>query len=145
MANPTEPRDDDSETLPPASGRSFGVVFCVVFAIIALWPVFFGRDLRLWAAIIAGALALVAAFRPTLLSRPAAGWQSFGLLLHRVVSPVMLFLVFVLAVLPTGLLMRLFGKDPLRLKLDRRGTGSGSYWIARTPPGPPPESLRNTF
>ncbi|MFN7276036.1 MAG: SxtJ family membrane protein [bacterium] len=144
MAKPTAPlSNDDSETLPPASGRSFGIVFAVVFGVIALWPLLWGRDLRLWSAALATVFALAAAFAPTLLSRPAAGWQAFGLVLHRIVSPVMLFLVYVLAVLPTGLLLRLFGKDLLRMKLDRGG--SGTYWIERTPPGPAADSLKNTF
>ena len=68
--------------------------------------------------------------------------MKFGELLHRIVSPIALGIVFYLAVLPTGLLLRLFGKDPLRLKIDR---GAASYWIKREPPGPTAESLNNQF
>jgi hypothetical protein len=64
------------------------------------------------------------------------------MLLHRITTPVILALLFWITVVPTGLLMRAFGKDPLRLKFDR---DARSYWIERTPPGPAPDSLRNQF
>jgi hypothetical protein len=63
-------------------------------------------------------------------------------LLHSIVSPVALAILFYGVVMPTGLLMRLLGKDPLRLRLDSR---AASYWIERTPPGPDAESLKNQF
>jgi len=63
-------------------------------------------------------------------------------LLHHIVSPVALALVFYLAIMPTGLVMRLFGKDFLRLKLDPQAK---SYWIERTPAGPAPDSMKNQF
>ena len=69
-------------------------------------------------------------------------WFRFGLLLHRVVSPVILALLFFTTVAPVGLLMRAFGKDPLRLKKDR---AADSYWILREPPGPSPESMKQQF
>jgi hypothetical protein len=64
------------------------------------------------------------------------------MLLHHIVSPVALALVFYLAIMPTGLVMRLFGKDFLRLKRDPQAK---SYWIERTPPGPAPDSMKNQF
>ena len=68
--------------------------------------------------------------------------MKFGLLLAAIISPVMLGLVFYLCITPIGFLMRLFGKDPLRLRLEPE---ADTYWIRREPPGPPPESLKNQF
>ena len=69
-------------------------------------------------------------------------WTKLGVLLYRVVSPIALGLMFYVAVVPVGLLMRVLGKDPLRL---RRDPDAASYWIDRTPPGPTPESMKNQF
>jgi len=69
-------------------------------------------------------------------------WTQFGLLLHKIVSPLVLGVLFLLVFTPVGILMRLFGGDPLRLRFDPE---SQSYWIARTPPGPAPKSLQDQF
>ena len=79
---------------------------------------------------------------PRLLRIPNALWQKLGRALNRIVSPIVIGFVFVTAVVPTGLLMRLFGKDPLRLRFDREAT---SYWIERRPPGPPGDTMPNQF
>ncbi len=79
---------------------------------------------------------------PSLLAPLNRVWTKFGLLLHKVVSPIVLGVMFYLVITPTGLLMRLFGKDPLRLKFD--GTAK-SYWIPREPPGPKPDSIKDQF
>ena len=68
--------------------------------------------------------------------------DEFGLLLHRVTNPLLMGLVFFLAVTPTAFIMRLMGKDPLRLRIDR---SAKSYWIDREPPGPEPDTMRNQF
>ena len=68
-------------------------------------------------------------------------WMRFGLLLHKVINPIVMGLLFYGTILPTGLVMRLRGKDLLRLK---REPGAESYWIARTP-GPAPETMRDQF
>jgi len=77
-----------------------------------------------------------------LLAVPNRLWTRFGLLLGKVISPIMLGLLFFAVLVPIGALMRIFGQDPLRLKRD---TAAGSYWIPRQPPGPPPGSLTNQF
>lgn len=69
-------------------------------------------------------------------------WTQFGLLLHKIVSPLVLGLLFLVAITPVGILMRLFGGDPLRLRFDPKAP---SYWIERTPPGPAPETLKDQF
>ncbi len=126
----------------PGSPRGFGLVFAVVFLLIALWPLTGDGGPRLWALTLAAALAIVAWLRPRLLAAPSAAWSRFGLALHRLVSPVVLALLFYAVVTPLGALMRATGGDPLRLRFD---ADADSYWIPRRPPGPPPETLRRQF
>jgi hypothetical protein len=124
------------------SNRSFGIVFAVVFGLIGAWPLVSGNPPRLWAAGIAIAFAIVALAAPHWLAPLNRLWFRVGLLLHRVVNPVVMGLIFFLTVVPIGLLMRAFGKDPLRL---RREPAADSYWIARVPPGPEPGSMSRQF
>jgi len=89
------------------------------------------------------ALFLVAALlRPSLLNPLNLLWLRFGLLLQKIVNPVIMALLFFGTVLPTGLVMRMMGKDPLRL---RREPDAESYWIVRVPPGPSPETMKDQF
>lgn len=125
-----------------SSDRSFGAVFAAVFAIVGLWPLTGGGGVRIWSLGIAAAFALAALARPGLLAPLNRLWMRFGLLLHRVVSPLVMGMLFYLTVTPTGMLMRALGKDPLRL---RRDPGAQSYWIERDPPGPAPETMKNQF
>lgn len=131
-----------STAVDGSSDRSFGLVFAGLFLVIALWPVFSGGPIRWWSLGVAAVFALTALAAPALLSMPNRLWTKFGLLLGRVVSPIasgiLLFGVFT----PIGLLMRMLGKDPLRLKPDPAAT---TYWIERKPPGPPPDSMTNQF
>ena len=69
-------------------------------------------------------------------------WLRFGLVLYKVVNPAVMTLIFGSTIVPIGVLMRLCGKDPLRL---RREPAAASYWIAREPPGPLPETMRDQF
>ena len=122
--------------------RSFGLVFAVVFAVIGLWPLIGGLDPRWWALAIAAAVAAAAILAPRVLAPANRLWHEIGVGLQRVVNPLILGLVFYLGVTPTGLVMRLFGKDPLGLKPD---PDAESYWIERRPPGPPPDTMPYQF
>lgn len=130
------------EAVRAGSDRSFGFVFAGVFVIISLFPLLGGRQLRLWALIVAGIFVGIAVFRPGLLGPANRLWLAFGHLLHRVTSPVILGLLFFLVFTPMGLVMRAIRKDPLRL---RRDGSVKSYWIHRTPPGPEPDTMKNQF
>ena len=137
--------DAHPHATPPAnrsSDRAFGWVFAAVCAIVALYPILKGHAWRPGWMAGAALFALVALFRPALLAPLNRLWYRLGLALHAVVNPVVMALIFVVAVVPTGLLMRVFGKDPLRLRRDPK---AASYWIRRTPPGPEPDSLKNQF
>ena len=124
------------------SDRSFGLVFAAVFFVVGLWPLLRGEAPRGWALAIAAAFLLASAFRPVLLAPLNRLWTRFGLLLHKIVSPVIMGFLFYGTVTPIGLLLRVLGKDPLRLKIDK---AAASYWIERVPPGPSPESIKNQF
>jgi hypothetical protein len=126
----------------PGSERSFGIVFAVVFALVAFWPLLKGASPHWWALVVAAAFAGFAWLLPAVYRVPNRLWFKLGLALSAVVSPVALAIVYLAAIVPTGLLLRLFGKDPLRLRLD---SAARSYWIERTPPGPDSKGMPNQF
>jgi hypothetical protein len=127
---------------PRASERNLGLTFAVVLALIGALRLYRGSDTGLyWLA--AAAAFLACAYLWTAPLRPLnVVWHRLGLLLFAVVSPIVMGVVFYTTVAPTGLLMRFFGKDPLRLKLDR---AARSYWIERNPPGPAGPQMKNQF
>ena len=125
-----------------SSNRAFGWTFVAVFLIVGLWPLVSHGTLRWWAVIVAALVMTATLAMPDLLTVPNRLWLRFGLLLHRVVSPVALGLMFYIVITPMGLLMRAMGKDPLCL---RHGDPSGTYWIRRDPPGPKPSSMSKQF
>ena len=124
------------------SNRSFGLVFAAFFLIVAFLPLLHGGAARAWG--LGGAAIFLAAALgfPRALAPLNAAWMRLADLLHGITTPVALAVLFYGVVTPTGLMMRLLGEDPLRLKRD---PATASYWIAREPPGPEPESLRNQF
>lgn len=139
MAHENLQRDQHIEG---SSDRGFGLVFAGLFVVIACWPMFYGEAPRWWAFGIAAILAMIAALRPALLAGPNRLWTKLGVLLGNVVGPIAVGVLFYGVVAPLGVVMRLTGKDPLRVKLDAR---ADSYWIPRKPPGPPPDSLTHQF
>ena len=124
------------------SDRAFGLVFAAVFALIGLWPLAATGGVRTWALIVAALFLAAAFFAPGALKPLNRVWFLFGKLLHKIINPLVMALLFFTTVTPIALLMRLAGKDPLRLKFDR---AARSYWIERTPPGPAPDSMRRQF
>jgi Saxitoxin biosynthesis operon protein SxtJ len=127
---------------PRASERNLGITFAVVLALIGALKLYrVGEAGLYWLA--AAALFLVCALFWTAPLRPLnLVWHRLGLLLFAVVSPIVMGVVFFTTVAPIGLLMRLVGKDPLRLKFDR---AARSYWIERHPPGPAGPQMKNQF
>jgi hypothetical protein len=125
-----------------SSNRGFGCVFTAVFVIVGLWPLLFGHPPRTWALIVGAVIAGITMVAPALLATPNRLWLRLGLLLNRIVSPLVLAFIFYVVVTPMGMLMRLLGKDTLRLRSDRNYT---SHWVKREPPGPRPDSLRDQF
>lgn len=130
------------EELKPGSDRSFGFVFTGAFAIIGLLPLISGGEGRLWALAIAAMFLAVTLVRATLLAPLNRLWFRFGLLLNKIVNPIVMGLLFFLTITPIALIMRAFGKDPLRLKPK---SGETSYWIIRDPAGPRGGSFKDQF
>jgi hypothetical protein len=130
------------EEVHASSNRTFGFVFAAVFAVIGLLPLVFGRAVLLWSLVVCVVFLLAALAVPSILGPLNNLWLKFGLLLHRIVSPVVLGIMFFGVITPMGLVMRALGKDPLRLTREPEAT---TYWIDRQPPGPAPESLRDQF
>jgi hypothetical protein len=125
-----------------SSDRNFGLVIAAAFLLIGLGPLRHGHTPRWWALALACVFALVAVSRPALLARLNRLWMKLGIVLGKVVSPIALGILFYGVLTPLAAVIRLTGKDPLRLKLDR---AAESYWITRTPPGPAPDSMTNQF
>lgn len=125
-----------------SSDRSFGLVFVVFFLVIALLPLRHQQGVRYWALGVSAALLVVSLAIPRVLSPANYLWTQLALLLHKVVSPVAMGIIFFGVAAPTALLMRLFGKDLLRLHWD---PAASSYWLKRTPPGPVPQTMLNQF
>ena len=125
-----------------ASNRAFGWTFVAVFLIVGFWPLASGGGLRWWSLVVGAVVMLVTLAAPALLTFPNRQWLRFGALLHRIVSPVILAIMFYIVITPMGLLMRALGKDSLRL---RRDNSSDTYWIRRDPPGPEPRSMSKQF
>lgn len=133
---------DHDRPVKTSSDRTFGVVFSVVFAIIATWPLIHDAPIRWWSAAVAIGLLGIAYAAPSVLTPFNRAWMAFGLLLHKVISPIIIGIIFFVAVTPLALLMRLLGKVPLQLRFDPKAT---SYWIVRTPPGPAGNTMKDQF
>jgi hypothetical protein len=125
-----------------SSDRAFGLTFAGFFAIVAGLSWWRGGEWWPWLLAAAGLFAALALLLPRALGPANKAWLKLGLLLFRVVNPVVMFVLYATTIVPMGLAMRLAGRDPLRLRFD---PSAESYWIPREPPGPPPESMSNQF
>jgi large-conductance mechanosensitive channel len=130
------------EAVVVGSDRSFGIVMAAAFSVLALLNGWHSGRLWPWTGGLAVIFLAAALLYPAALKPLNRLWLKFGLLLHKVVNPIMMAFVFFGAVLPTGLIMRMMGKDLLRLK---REPDADSYWIVRRPPGPAPKSMKDQF
>ena len=130
------------EEVKGSSDRTFGLVIGAALAVIGLLPLLGSGGPRWWLVAIGGAVAAAGLVAPALLAPFNRLWTRFGLLLNRVTNPIVMALMFFVVLTPSGLLMRLFGKDPLRRRFD---ADAATYWIEREPPGPTGESMRNQF
>ena len=126
----------------PGSDRNFGLVMAAAAAILGCLPLLRLGAPHWWLLAAAVAFAALALIIPRALHPLNYLWFRLGLLLHRMMSPLIIGAVFFLCVTPIGLLMRLFGKDVLSL---RRRADLPSYWIIRDPPGPEPGTMTNQF
>lgn len=124
------------------SDRGFGLVFTAAFLAIGLWPLKKGAPVRVPALVVSGVFLVLCLVFPRILHPVNRVWTLFGLLLSRITTPIVTTLIFVLLFVPAGIVMRLLGKDLLRLRHD---SALPSYWIERLPPGPPAGSMVDQF
>jgi Saxitoxin biosynthesis operon protein SxtJ len=132
----------EPELLKSGSDRSLGIVFAAALTFLGAWPLTDGRSPRFWFLLAACAFALAATYAPWILRPLNAVWTRLGALLHRIVTPIAMGVVFFVVVTPIAWMMRALGKDPLRLKRD---TDAKTYWIERQPPGPDPQTMTRQF
>ena len=112
-----------------SSNRNFGLVFFFVFLIVSLWPLLNENSPRIWSIVIAVIFLILGLLNSKLLTPLNMLWFKFGLFLGSIISPIIIGIIFFLVIAPTGLVMKLMGKDLLDKKYDNK---KKSYWINRT-------------
>jgi hypothetical protein len=132
----------DHHEVKIGSERSFGVVFAIVFTIVGTLPLLRGEELRLWSLLAAALFLGLGLLAPGILRPLNILWFKFGLLLGRIIAPIVISLLFFIAVTPTALVMRLLRKDLLSLRFDRNAK---SYWISRSKTQNPMGTMKNQF
>lgn len=128
--------------IQPGSERSFGIVFAVVFAIVALYPLTGDGGVRLWALGFAAAFLGLGFLVPRVLKPLNVLWFRFGILLGKVVTPIVMGILFIVTVTPIGLIRRAMGADPLRAKPEPEAE---SYWIEIKREGDDAPSMKRQF
>ena len=128
----------DHKDIKIGSNRSFGLVFFVVFLLISIYPFLKDENIRLWSFIISIIFLFLGLLNSNLLSPLNKLWFSFGLFLGKIISPVIMGIIFFLVVTPIAIIMRLFKKDLLNLKFKENNT----YWIDKTGPK---SKMKNQF
>ena len=121
-----------------SSNRSFGIVFFIVFSLIALYPLLKGNDLRIWSLIISFIFLALGLINSKILTPLNRLWFKFGLLLGKFISPIIKGIIFFIVVTPIGIIMRLLKKDLLNLKFNKKET----YWIDKKGPK---SKMKNQF
>ena len=143
MTGSSHEQFERDESLKPGSERSFGIVMAGAFVVLAGLKLWSGS--ATWAGVwtaLALAFGILAFVAPQLLKPLNLAWLRFGLLLHKIMTPLVMGLLFFAVVLPIGLLMRLLGQRPLALGFDRTAT---SYWSERTESTRHPQSMRKQY
>ena len=121
-----------------SSNRSFGIVFFVVFLLVALYPLIHAEEIRLWSLIISIIFLILGLLNSKILGPLNKIWFKFGILLGKIVSPLIMGIIFFLIVTPIGFIMRLLRKDVLNLKYNK----NKSYWIEKNGPK---SKMKNQF
>ncbi len=121
-----------------SSNRSFGIVFFVVFLLIALYPVINNEEIRVWSLIVSLIFLVLGLLNSKILNPLNQIWFKFGVLLGRIISPFIMAIIFFFVVTPIGLIMRTLGKDILNLRYNTKKT----YWIEKTGPK---SKMKNQF
>ena len=115
------------EKIKLPSNRNFGIVFSIVFLIIAIWPILNQNEIRIWSIIISLIFLILGLINSKFLSPLNKAWFKFGLILGSIIAPIVMGIVYFLVVTPTGLIMKALGKDILALKRNKNNT----YWLEK--------------
>ena len=110
------------------NNKSFGILFFIVFLLIAIWPIIASEPVRIWAIIVSLIFLLLGIINSKLLTPLKQGWIKLGEILGKVIAPIVMGFIYFLIITPIGLLMRLLGKDLLSIKFNKEK----SYWIKRS-------------
>ena len=127
-----------SKNIQMGSNRSFGIVFFIVFLLIALYPILKDNDLRIWSLVISFIFLILGLINSKILTPLNRLWFKFGLLLGKFISPLIMGIIFFIVVTPIGIIMRLLKKDLLNLKYNKKET----YWINKSGPK---SKMKNQF
>ena len=111
-----------------SSNRNFGLVFFIVFLIVALWPLKYEEDIRLWSLVLSIIFFILGILNSQLLTPLNKLWFKFGMFLGLIVSPIVMGIVYFIVVTPIGIFMRLLGKDLLKTS---KAKNASTYWIKR--------------
>tara|TARA_B110000008_G_scaffold135411_1_gene137471 strand:+ start:1373 stop:1759 length:387 start_codon:yes stop_codon:yes gene_type:complete len=121
-----------------SSNRSFGIVFFIFFFIISVYPIIKDQNLIIWSFVLSIIFLILGLLNSSILSPLNKVWFKFGIFLGKIISPLVMGIIFFLVVTPIGIFMRLLGKDLLNLKLKK----NDSYWIEKTEPK---SKMKNQF
>ena len=113
-----------------SSNRSFGIVFFVVFFLVAIYPLIHNEEIRIWSLIISIIFLILGLINSRILNPLNKLWFKFGILLGKIVSPIIMGIIFFLVVTPIGFIMRILSKDLLNLRFNK----NKSYWIEKSGP-----------
>jgi len=130
--------NEQTNNLKISSNRSFGIVFFIVFLLVSLYPVIKGQEIRIWSLIISLIFLALGLKNSRVLTPLNKLWFKFGIFLGKIVSPLVMGIIFFLVVTPIGLIMRLLGKDLLNLKYNN----NKSYWVEKSGPK---SKMKNQF
>ena len=128
----------DQKDIKISSNRSFGIVFFIVFLIISIYPLLNNENIRIWSLIISFIFLVLGLFNSKFLNPLNKIWFKFGLFLGKIISPIIMGIIFYFVVTPIALLMRLLKKDLLNLKFNKNNT----YWIKKSGPK---SKMKNQF
>ena len=120
------------------SNRSFGIVFFIFFLLISIYPLINDESIRVWSLVVSLIFLALGFINSNILSPLNKLWFKFGILLGKIISPIIMAIIFFIVVTPIGLIMRLIGKDVLNLKY----SDYKSYWIKKTGPK---SKMKNQF
>ena len=126
------------DDLKISSNRSFGIVFFIVFILIAFYPLINQGEIRIWSVLISLLFLILGIINSKILTPLNKVWYKFGIFLGKIISPIVMGLIFFLVVTPIAFLMRMLKKDLLNLKFNK----NNSYWIKKTDPK---STMKNQF